>query len=74
MLNYTLMIDVTGYRSKTARFCAGAIIVMLAKVSSAEDIFGLHVINMEHVVATTSPNGNLNNEVIEIVQKAIDGM
>lgn len=74
LVDYTLVIDVTGYRSKAAPVCVGSIIVMLVKGSVNEDIFGLHVINMENVVTTSPRNGNLNDRVIEIVQKTVDSM
>jgi hypothetical protein len=74
MVDYTLLINVDGYRSTAAPTCVGSIIVMLAKGTVAGGVFGLHVLHMENVVTTSSLNGNLNDRVIEIVQKTIDGM
>lgn len=74
MVDYTLMINVDGYRSKATPTCVGSIIVMLAKGTFESGVFGLHVLHLENVVTTSSLNGNLNDRVIEIVQKTIDEM
>ena len=74
LVNYTLLINVDGFRSKAEPFCVGSIMVILAKGVEQDEIFGLHMINMENSVATSSLNGNLNQRVIEVVQAAVDSM
>jgi hypothetical protein len=74
MLNYTLAINVDAFRSKGAPTCIGSIIVTVLRAAPIDQILGFHVIHMENVVASSSLNGNLNQSVIEIVQRTIDGM
>jgi hypothetical protein len=74
MLDYTLVISVNGYRSKAVPICVGSITAMVTKVTEADGILGMHVINLEDSVVTSAPNGNLNQRVIEVVQRTFDAM